>query len=115
MARFPHPGAVYSVVFSPDVRLIATGSADNMARLFENATGTEVARLVEREPVRAVAFNPDGQLLAVASGDNVLISPAPPQAIIDYVCAHLPFNLSHEEWKQHLPDEPYRKTCPNLP
>jgi len=30
-------------------------------------------------------------------------------------CVRLTHNLTHDEWKQYLPDEVYRKTCPNLP
>jgi len=30
-------------------------------------------------------------------------------------CARLTRNLTKEEWKQYLPDEPCRKTCPDLP
>ncbi len=37
------------------------------------------------------------------------------QDLIDLACSRLTRNLTKEEWKQYLPDEPYRKTCPNLP
>jgi WD40 repeat protein len=94
---------------------VATGSDDKTARVFEAATGKEVGRLAHQGSVNSVAFSPDGRLLAVAAGDSVFVSPWRPQDIVDYVCTHLPFNLTHDEWKQYLPDEPYRKTCPNLP
>ena len=29
-------------------------------------------------------------------------------------CARLTRNLTRDEWRQHLGDEPYRKTCSNL-
>jgi WD40 repeat protein len=115
VARLEHQGAVRSVAFSPDGRLVATGSGDKTARVFESATGKEVARLEHQGAVESVAFSPDGRLLAVASGNDVFISPWRSQDIIDYVCTHLPFNLTNDEWKQYLPDEPYRKACPNLP
>jgi hypothetical protein len=35
--------------------------------------------------------------------------------LIDEACARLTRNLTPEEWRQYLGDEPYRKTCPNLP
>jgi len=114
-SQLAHQGGVYSVAFSPDGRLVATGSLDKTARVFESATGKEVSRLAHQGTVNSVAFSPDGRLLALASGDEAFISPWRPKDIVDYVCAHLPFNLTQDEWKQYLPDEPYRKTCPNLP
>ncbi len=30
-------------------------------------------------------------------------------------CRRLPRNLTREEWPLYLGNEPYRKTCPNLP
>jgi hypothetical protein len=34
--------------------------------------------------------------------------------LIKYACEYLPFNLPKTTWENYLPDEPYRKTCPNL-
>lgn len=74
-----------------------------------------MARLAHQDPVSHATFSPNGRLLAVASGTNVFISPWRSADIVDYICAHLPFNLTPGEWNQYLPREPYRKTCPNLP
>lgn len=30
-------------------------------------------------------------------------------------CRRLTRNLTEDEWRQYLGDEPYRKTCQNLP
>jgi hypothetical protein len=38
-----------------------------------------------------------------------------PKDLIADVCARLPRNLTAEEWKQYLGEEPYRKTCEQLP
>jgi len=35
--------------------------------------------------------------------------------LTELACSRLPRNLSHAEWEQYLPGEPYRKTCENLP
>lgn len=35
--------------------------------------------------------------------------------LIDEACERLARNLTLEEWRQHFPGEPYRRTCPNLP
>jgi WD40 repeat protein len=69
------------MAFSPDCRLLATGSRESRVWLWDPATGqhkrtleTDADRSVSGRghtaPVRAVAFSPDGQLLAtVGSGD----------------------------------------------
>jgi WD40 repeat protein len=63
-------GTVNAVAFSPDGKLVATGSADDTARVFEAATGREVSRLIHQADVYAVAFSPDGKLVATGSKDN---------------------------------------------
>jgi WD40 repeat protein len=61
---------VRKVVFSPDGRWIATASEDNTARVWEAATGKELARLKHDNIVTSVVFSPDGRWIATASEDN---------------------------------------------
>jgi hypothetical protein len=66
--------------------------------------------------VGSVAFSPDGKCLATASDDKMAyVQSRQPKGLIDEACTRLPHNLTKEEWQQHLGDEPYRKTGPNLP
>jgi WD40 repeat protein len=63
-----HTGWVYSVAFSPDGKLLASGSGDHTIKLWEVATGQEVRTLTGHTwNVLSVAFSPDGQLLASGS------------------------------------------------
>jgi parallel beta-helix repeat protein len=65
-----HTGWVFSVAFSPDGRLLASGSADYTIKLWEVATGREVRTLTGHTGfVLSVAFSPDGRLLASGSDD----------------------------------------------
>jgi WD40 repeat protein/uncharacterized caspase-like protein len=66
-----HAGRVLAVALSPDGRLVATGGADQTAKLWEARTGLEVRTLaVHTAAVSAVAFSADGRLLATASRDH---------------------------------------------
>src|SRR5262245_21159918 len=62
--RLRHGGPVIGLAFSPDGRTIITASADRTARIWDAATGKELARLVHDAEVRAVAVSSDGKRIA---------------------------------------------------
>jgi WD40 repeat protein len=65
-----HNRYVYSVAFSPDGRLLASGSDDNKVKIWEVASGRLLHTLSGHgDRVRSVAFSPDGRLLASGSDD----------------------------------------------
>jgi WD40 repeat protein/transcriptional regulator with XRE-family HTH domain len=113
--RFPHDNAVNGVAFSPDGQYLATGSRTGFARVWELTTGLEVASMAHDKPMNGIAFSPDGRYLATASNDRTarVWTPLLTDPVAE-ACAHLTHNLSTEEWRRYLRDEPYRKTCPNL-
>jgi WD40 repeat protein len=68
-----HTEAVTAVAFSPDDRLLASGSADRMVKLWSTITGKEMLTLVgHRDRVTSVAFSPDGKRLASGSADRTV-------------------------------------------
>ena len=63
------PGFAHGVSFSPDGKLLLTGGADMLARLWDVATGRELHVFRgHRNWVSAVSFSPDGRRLLTAGG-----------------------------------------------
>jgi WD40 repeat protein len=68
-----HRHYVFSVAFSPDGKLLASGSWDGTIKLWDTATGRELRTLSGYTGyVRSVAFSPDGKILASGSDDNTI-------------------------------------------
>jgi WD40 repeat protein len=64
---------VYSVAFSPDGTILASGSGDHKIKLWDVATGKEQATLKGHTGgVYSVAFSPDGTILASGSLDGTI-------------------------------------------
>ncbi|KAF7588613.1 hypothetical protein BBP40_005451 [Aspergillus hancockii] len=68
-----HLGSVYSVSFSPNGQLVASGSGDRTVKLWDTATGSLQQTLNSHSSsVRSVAFSPNGELLASCSDDRTV-------------------------------------------
>ena len=116
LATLLHNDSLTSVAFSPDGSLLVTASEDHTARIWEVPTGHELIRVNHEKRVNMATFSPDGRLLATASEDGTAcVLLWPPEDLIAEVQSSLTRNLTQEEWQQYIGDEPYHKTCPNLP
>ncbi|MCM3885705.1 WD40 repeat domain-containing protein, partial [Frankia sp. R82] len=115
--------SVSSVVFSPDGRTLAAGSADDTVTLWDLTDRAAPHRLGTpltgpTNSVSSVVFSPDGQTLAAGSYDHTvtLWDAAQLFTLRDHAdteaCRLLGSSLSADLWKLYIPDLPYQKTCP---
>jgi WD40 repeat protein len=68
-----HEDSVNHLAFSPDGQLLATASWDGTAKLWDTASGKQLAVFDMPSHCRDVVFSPDGKLLACASGDDAML------------------------------------------
>lgn len=68
-----HQGAVRSVAFTPDGRLLASAGDDGTIRLYRTVDGSPAGVLTAHTgKVFSIAFSPNGKLLASASDDGTI-------------------------------------------
>ena len=69
-----HINYVTSVGFSPDGKIIASGSEDETVMLWGAFSGAQVEEPLEghSDDVTSVAFSPDGKIVASGSRDNTV-------------------------------------------
>jgi WD40 repeat protein len=67
-----HEGAIHGVSYSADGKWIASAGEDQIARLWDAATGEELLALPHPNPVTYVSFSSDGAHLATAAADGLV-------------------------------------------
>jgi WD40 repeat protein len=70
--RLRHGGGVTGIAFARNGKLLASGSVDGTARLWEIPSGKELRQFRLNDPVRAIALSPDGSVLAMAGDDSII-------------------------------------------
>jgi WD40 repeat protein len=65
-----HTERVTALAFSPDGKMLASGSVDKSVRLWDLATGREVRRLQGANSIEALSFSPDGKTLTAKESDK---------------------------------------------
>ncbi|MEJ1929808.1 caspase family protein [Nostoc sp. NIES-2111] len=108
---------VDSVALSPDGQYLAMKGIEDTEEepmyIWEVSTGRQIARITSQWHFGNLALSQ--RYLALQVLDTVHIFLWRPEDLTNEACARLNRNLTQQEWRQYFPDEPYRKTCPNLP
>lgn len=119
--RFDVNGQALSLAFNPNGNLLAVGSSDPFAYLFDLDRGEEITRIPHIDKVTSVDFSPDGKTLVTAARkvtelwDVSSIPALYADTIIETACARLTENLSESIWAQLFLNEDYQPICPDLP
>ena len=111
-----HTSRVLSVAFSPDGKVLASGSADNSVRLWDVASHREIGSPLtgHTDAVNSVAFSADGKTLA-SSGDKSIRLWGVPQLSdpASFLCKSVGQSFARDQWQDQVPEGPkYRPLCP---
>ena len=114
-----HESYVLGMAVNPDRTVLATIGSDSTARAWDMFTGRELKRIPYTRFSIGIAISHDGQFFA-AAGEEPLGTGAIevirvwPDDPVEFACSQLSRNMTKNEWRQYIGDEPYSLTCPNI-
>ncbi len=104
--------AIYQLAISPDGRLLAVGALNGTAAVWDLRTRTRLGQsfTVEKGLAPNVTFKPDGRLI-VGEHVSAIEWPLDRPTLQRFACRIAGRDITREEWKDVLPNQPYRRVC----
>lgn len=121
---------IHRSILSPDSEHLLTQSDENLMQVWRVPDGTRELQVEVDMPVpNDLLFSPDQRYIIFTGHDRPADTDGQPsfdnpraqfmlwrsQDLIEEGCSRVTRNLTRDEWTQYLGNEPYRKTCPDLP
>ncbi|MGJ7511563.1 nSTAND1 domain-containing NTPase [Variovorax sp. GT1P44] len=117
VASFHHEWDVDRLVFIEGGEALVSGKAKGGRDVWDVRQGRRLARL--RDPdgaVTSVDISPTGRRVALLHADDtVTLRSWDTETMFKDACDMAGRNLTCSEWRQFMPDQSYRKTCPAYP
>jgi WD40 repeat protein len=115
-----HTDQVRHAAWNSDDTRIVTASWDGTAKVWDAQNGAELLTLSgHTDKVWQAAWSSDDTRIVTASSDGsariYFARLDGPGGLLEFACTRTERNLRLDEWRQYVGDEPYRKTCPDLP
>ena len=108
-------GFIWGLSFDPRGEILASADGRGYLHLWDVASRRVFKQVLHWENgFRDLAFHPQGDFIVAGDSQGNLVvwdigvSP-------ESLCQQANRNFSQTEWVQYFPEEPYRKTCPQLP
>ncbi|MFJ4681869.1 helix-turn-helix domain-containing protein [Streptomyces sp. NPDC088789] len=106
---------VSALAFSADGRMLAVAGDEGTLQLWDTSSHRRTGGPLPTagDTIKALAFTPDhGTLHTVGDHSPPYAYDIAPRSAARAVCGRVGKGLSREEWSEHLPDLPYRRSCP---
>jgi class 3 adenylate cyclase/WD40 repeat protein len=102
---------------SPDGSRIVATTRDGAVRIWDRATRRSIGPPLAAHDVQAlgIAFLDDHRLMTGGYDGSVVSWDLEPSSWLATACRLAGRDLTEAEWRQYLPDRPYRRTCAGVP
>jgi hypothetical protein len=110
-------GLLEWLAFSSDGSLLIAAGDEGTVQLYDSVTWTRLGEIPSAAPedVPEGWLRPDGRAVAVNTEHAVVEWTLDPELLAAAACELAGRNLTRAEWATYLPDQAYRRTCPDYP